>query len=359
MRDQLLKEILAIVQGAGMDTDLVKNKLVILLSNYEVESRCTEVAILDEDQVTKYLRLFLINKRVSGRTDRTLNHYKNELTRFFNEVRKNPTEVTSDDIKMYLAMKDVRDGVSKVTQKNTLRVISSFYQWMTKEEHIVKNPMNKVDDIKTPKIKKDAFTEEDLEKMRMCIGDDTRLMCMFEMLNSTWCRVSELAQIKLSEISPNKDSVTIHGKGDKDRTCYINARAKICLEKYITERKDDNPFLFAKCAVGVYGGERTFPDECKRLGIKQRYWWKYSEMVGDEHIDKSVIETQIRKLGRKAGVEKAHPHRFRRTGATFALRRGMPIEQVSKLLGHESIETTQIYLDINEKELEQAHRKYV
>lgn len=359
MRDELLKKIMMILVNAGMDADKVKSNLIITLDNYEITSRCTEVSVVSEDDITKYLKMFLVSKRVSGRTDRTLMHYNNELKRFFNEVQKSPLEITSDDIKLYLAMKEVRDQISKVSQKNILRVISSFYQWMVKEEYILKNPMNKVDEIKVPKVKKDAFTEAQIEQLRLCIGNDIRMMCMFEILLSTWCRVSELSQIKIKEISEDRESVLIHGKGIKDRICYINARAKIYLQRYLSERKDSNEYLFPKCSIKVNDQESTISAECHKANVKLCDWWKVPELVGDGHIDKSSVESLIRKLGRRAKVEKTHPHRFRRTGATFALRRGMPIEQVSKILGHESIETTQIYLDISEQELAQAHRKYV
>ena len=357
MRDKLLEEIAMALVSEGIEINAVKAKLIIILNNYEIQQRCTEVAVVSEDDISKYIRLFLISKRVSGRTDRTIQHYKAELGRFFREVQKSPLEVTSDDIKLYLATKEVRDGAGKVYMKNMLRVISSFYQWMGKEEYILKNPMNKVDEIKTPKVKKEAFTENQIEQLRFAIGEDLRLMCIFELLLSTWCRVSEIAQIKISEISENRETVIVHGKGNKDRFCYINARAKIYLEKYLQERNDDNQYLFPQCKIAVNSGE-SISTLCKNAKRTPKNWWQERDLVGTGHIDKGTIESRLRKLGRRAKVENVHPHRFRRTGATFALRKGMPIEQVSRLLGHESIETTQIYLDISEHELEQAHRKF-
>lgn len=358
MRDKLLEEISMVLMSEGIDIGAVKAKLVIVLSDYEIQQRSTEVAIVAADDIGRYIRLFLISKRVSGRTERTIKHYKQDLDRFFREVQKSPLEISSDDIKLYLATKEVRDGSSKVYLKDIYRTLSSFYQWMIKEEYILRNPMNKVDEIKTPKVKKEAFTESQIEQMRICTDGDLRLVCIFELLLSTWCRVSEIAQIKISEISENRETVMVHGKGNKDRICYINARAKIYLERYLAERHDDNIYLFPDCKIKVAAGE-CFAKQCKDAKCSQRDWWTKKELVGSGHIDKSAIETRLRKLGRKAQVEKVHPHRFRRTGATFALRKGMPIEQVSKLLGHESIETTQIYLDISEAELEQAHKKYV
>lgn len=174
---------------------------------------------------------------------------------------------------------------------------------------------------------------------------------MFEILLSTGCRVSELANIKLKEITGNE--VLVHGKGQKDRTVYLNAKALYALESYLNERNDANPYLFAS---GFFNMHR------KRKGISQqkaREWYmRKSEVSEDKPISTGAIESNIRKLGQRVGV-KAYPHKFRRTCATFALRRGMSIEQVSQMLGHESIETTQIYLDISEQDLKEAHRKFV
>lgn len=134
MRDKLMEEITMLLISSGIETDMIKSRLTIILNNYEITSRCTDVAVVNEDDITHYLKLFLISKRVSGRTERTISHYKAELKRFFSEVQKSPLEITSDDIKLYLATKEVRDNASKVYQKNIMRVISSFYQWMIKEE---------------------------------------------------------------------------------------------------------------------------------------------------------------------------------------------------------------------------------
>ena len=359
MRDELMSRISMALISEGFDADKVHGKLVLILNDYEIQSRCTEIAITDEDDIPKYIRLFLISKRVAGRTDRTIYAYESELKRFFYNVRKSPLDGTSDDIRMYLAVKEVKDGAGKVYLKHISRVLSSFYQWMQKEEYLLKNPMNKVEDIKTPKVKKKAFTETEIEQLRLASDGNIRLQCVFELLLSTWCRVSEIAQMKIKDIAENKESVLVHGKGEKDRTCYINARAKIYLQRYLDCRKDDNEYLFPSCKIGVNDGDKVFSTECKKQKVNPKDWWMAETLVGDNHVDKGVIESMIRKLVKNAGVEKTHPHRFRRTGATFALKRGMPIEQVSKLLGHESIETTQIYLDLGESELQQGHKKFV
>lgn len=312
--------------SCGIDPDVIKSKLVMILSNYEISKRTTEISVINEDDTSKYIRLFIINKRVAGRTERTVNHYKNELNRFFIEVQKSPVNVTSDDIKLYLAMKEVRDGSSKVYLQNMLRVISSFYQWMTKEEHISKNPMNKVDGIKIPKVKKHAFSEIEIELLRNKITD-LRDKALLEVLLSTWCRVSEISNMNVEDIKSD-NSMEVLGKGQKMRKVYLNAKAIVAIDDYLKSRTDSNKALFV------------------------------SKDKPYNRLKNSAIEIITRNYGKDCGIENCHPHRFRRTGATLALKRGMPIEQVSTILGHESIETTQIYLDISEDDVAMAHRKY-
>lgn len=361
MRDKLMNEIMCMLIGEGIEPDSVKNKLYMILAEYDVECRHTEVIVRDEDSIKKYVRLFLINKRVAGRTQNTLRQYSDTLERFFENVPKSPLEITSDDIKGYLAMMEVKRGASKCYQADILRVISAFYTWMVREEYITSNPMYRVETIKIPRRRKEAFTDTEIELLRMNAEGDDRLTLVLEMLLSTWCRASELVQIKLTDFRNNYEEVLIHGKGQKDRICYMNASAKLRLAKYLSRRNDTNIYLFPclKQPAWAGKGEDAFPARCKKAHVKMNDWWTVPELIGDDHETKDALGTKIRKLGQKAGVENTHPHRFRRTGATFALRRGMPIESVSRLLGHESIDTTQIYLDISEKEVEHDHRKYV
>lgn len=360
-RDDLMQKLQQVLISYNIPPEELRSRLYLTLEPYEITQRSTELVVADEESVDKYIRLFLLSKRVAGRTERTLTQYNNELRRFFMECPKIPTEVTSNDIKKYLAIKEVRDGASKVYLKNIYRDLSSFYTWMVKEEYIIKNPFNKIEEIKIPKVKKPAFTEMDIERLRMNIEpDDLRTKLIFEVLLSTWCRVTELSNMKISDFSEDRESVIVHGKGQKDRICYLNARAKLSLEQYMEKRQDNNPYLLPNSNATGYGVSSENLNYIRRLPKKEQCnWWQNKEIIGTGHMDNSSIESIIRKLWKKAGVEKTHPHRFRRTGATFALRRGMPIEQVSKLLGHESIETTQIYLDISESELEQSHKKYV
>lgn len=334
--------------------DIAKMAITMICHKYEIKRAKNELIIYEGDINEKILQRFLMSKIAKGCSERTVKYYKQTITWFFNSVSKPFNEVTAEDIRYYLAVRIQRDGVSKTSANNERRNLSSFYGFLQTEEILLKNPMLKVDPIKETKKKKKAFQPLDMEKLRFgCRTNRERVM--IEFFASTWARVSEVAQVKLSDIDGVK--VLVHGKGDKEREVYLNSRAQIALEMYLKERQDDNPYLFPRAkytvnAASVYTKNKTHEEAAM--------WYADPELVSENsHIDKGTLESIIRKIGKRTGVTKVHPHRFRRTGATLALRAGMPLTTVSKLLGHRSIETTQIYLDIPDKELEQAHEKYV
>ena len=346
MRQELIEKIMFMLQRYDIDKNELQTSLTIALNDYEVTARETALAVRDEDKNAYYLRKFIIAKTVKGCTERTIGYYSTELRKIIDNIGKSVEDITADDIRYYLALRERRDKVSRTTMDNELRCLRSFFNWLQQEELLTRNPTVKLDKIKGPKKKKPAFTEMEVEKIRAACQNNKET-AIVEVLLSTGCRVSELVCIQLQDIVEN--SLTVHGKGEKDRIVYLNAKAQIALEKYVKERNDSNPYLFPRM-IAISKMDR------KRL--KNAY--KYSENVlPDGHMDKSSVEQTVRKIAKRCDVVGAHPHRFRRTCATFALRRGMPIEQVSKMLGHEQIGTTQIYLDLDEKDLEQAHRKYV
>lgn len=266
-----------------------------------------------------------------------------------NKINKTVDEITTDDIRYYLAVREQRDKISKTTLDTELRYLKTFFNFLQSEEIINKNPAMKISKIKGQKIKKEAFTEIEVEKLREGCRNN-RERAIIEILLSTGCRVTELVNIKKVEI--NENAILVHGKGEKDRICYLNAKAVVALESYLKERKDENPYLFPGGLVKMVR-EASHPDELSKWYTDEKFVHKTKQ------VDIASIEALVRNLGERTGVKKVYPHKFRRTCATFALRRGMAIEQVSKMLGHEQISTTQIYLDLNERELEAAHRKYV
>nr|DAK91077.1 MAG TPA: SITE SPECIFIC RECOMBINASE XERD [Caudoviricetes sp.] len=320
-----------------------RNRLYIMLDKYEITARSTEIAVMQEDRNEYLVRAFITAKIVKGCTERTLGFYGTEVRRSLAYIGKTVDDITTDDIRLYIAQRVHRDKISKITVGNEIRVLRSFFNYIFSEELILKNPMLRIEAIKKEKVKKEAFTELEIEKMRAALRTN-RERAIFEILLSTGCRVSELVNVKLKEITGNE--VLVHGKGQKDRTVYLNAKALYALERYLKERKDTNPYLFASGFFGMHQKN------------KETWYTRKSEVSEDKPISASSIESRISNLGRRVGV-KAYPHKFRRTCATFALRRGMSIEQVSQMLGHESIETTQIYLDISEQDLKEAHRKFV
>lgn len=353
MREELITRIINILSKYNIPVQDLRLDLDIALADFEITSRCTELMVMDESANEAILRRFLAAKLASGRTERTLEYYKNTLRAFFTKVDKSYDQITSDDIRLYIALRIKQDGVSKVTVNNERRNVSAFYQWLQKEEILLRNPMSKVEGIKLQKVKKKAFEEIEMERIRDARRTN-RERAIIEVLSSTWCRVSELAQIKLSEI--NGDEILVHGKGEKDRIVYLNAKAKLALEKYLDERKDINPYLFARAEYA--GDAEKFSKSIKRREACE--WYRKADLVAESgHIDKGTIESIVRSIGKRAGVQNVHPHRFRRTGATYALAQGMPLITVSKLLGHADIGVTQVYLDISDKDLEEAHRKFV
>lgn len=348
-REEVVNALAMWAAKHGVDVAEAKIDFYMILNNVEITNRCTEIAELCEDRNEMLFRKFIIAKQVKGCTPRTIQFYSLELKRILQDIGKTVDDITADDIRFYIAVRLKRDKVSKTTVGNETRVLASFFSWLYAEEIIRRNPMSKVDRIKKEKTKKEALTEMEIEKLRIAAQGE-REKAIIELLLSTGCRVSEVVQILICEIE--QDRILVHGKGQKDRYVYLNAKAQIALDMYIRERRDRNPYLFP----------RGKPAGALKKGVKKddmKDWWKNPENIAEGHSSKSTIEAITRKLAKRAGVEKANPHKFRRTCATRALQRGMPIEQVSKMLGHEEISTTQIYLDLKEDELALAHKKYV
>ena len=331
----------------------IKAQITIILNDYEIEERHTEIALLNEDKNNMYIAMFLASKAAGGRTERTLHSYKNYLTKIFEAIGKNVDEITSDDIKLYLAKKLRVDKITKTSVDNERRALSTFYGWMLNNEHISKNPMNKVEVMKYSKPKKKAFTDMEVEKIRDACSSERETMIV-EVLLSTWCRVSELCNMRLDEIEGDK--ILVHGKGEKDRTVFLNAKAMRSIEKYLEKRRDNNPYLLPKSAVA---GNIVAFTKGKNRETQNRWYEDPTYVHESEPCDKGSVESMVRTLGKRAGVKNTHPHRFRRTGATFALKAGMPFMTVSKLLGHANIAVTQVYLDISDEDLENEHGKYV
>lgn len=346
MKDEVINAIVVMLAELGIDAGDIANRLYALLKDVEITRAETALAVRDDLLNENLLKRFLAAKAVKGCTKNTIKAYGNTLKAIFKRFNKTCTEWTSNDIRVYIAYRLTQDHVSKSFVNTEIRFMKSFFAWLFTEEIIQRNPMDKIDQVKVQKAKKKAFTDMEIEKLRESCRTPMEA-ALIEVLLSTGCRVSEISSIQISEIK--EDKVLVHGKGNKDRIVYLNAKAQIAIAKYLNERSDTNPYLFPQ---GIWLVDNKKPNY-------NPFWYRNPELIGEGQRDKGGFEATVRKIGKRAGVENAHPHRFRRTCATMALRRGMPLELVSKMLGHEQLTTTQIYLDLSEHELEEAHKKYV
>lgn len=274
------------------------------------------------------LEMFLSAKRVEGCSNKTLRYYKATIGKFLTLINKNVLHITTDDLRNYLSNHQQINNCSKANIDNIRRILSSFFTWLEDEDHILKNPIRRIHKIKTEKTVKETYSDETLELIRdncNCLRD----LAMIDMLASTGMRVGELVKLNISDIDFENRECVVFGKGNKERPVYFDARAKIHLKNYIASRTDNNPALF--------------------VSLLKPY----------NRLEISGVEIRIRKIGRKLGIEKVHPHKFRRTLATRAIDKGMPIEQVQMLLGHAKIDTTMEYAMVNQNNVKISHRKYI
>ncbi|MCM1039832.1 MAG: tyrosine-type recombinase/integrase [Ruminococcus sp.] len=301
-----------------------ENAIRIILNDYDISPKSTEL-VLNDNKRQKVIQMFIVTKKVEGCTENTINYYVGTLRRFFNEINYRLEEITTDQIRYYLAIRSARDRLSKTSQDNELRVLKSFFKWCSGEEYIQKNPTENIKAVKKEKRIKRPFSETELELIREK-AENKRDRAIVEVLYSTGVRVSELCRMNISDIA--NDEIAVLGKGEKERMVYLNTRAKIAISEYLKTRTDSEDALF----IG--------------MNTKKR-------------LSKGRIEKVVRELGEKAGVPNCHPHRFRRTAGTIALNRGMPLEQVQQMLGHEDIATTTIYARSEERNVKASHGKYV
>lgn len=271
---------------------------------------------------------FLSAKGVEGCSQRTVSYYQSTLLHAFEEIGKPITEMTTDDLRKYLHSYPSRHGAKSVTVDNIRRVLSSFFAWLEDEDYILKSPVRRIHKIRSCKTVKPTYTDEELERMRDSCAEE-RDLAIVDFLASTGVRVGELVGINRDDIDMERRECVVLGKGNKQRMVYFDARTKVHLTSYLASRSDCCPALF----VSLHG-------PAKRLKIHG-------------------VETRLRKLGASVGIERTHPHKFRRTMATRAIDKGMPIEQVQRLLGHQRIDTTLMYAMVDQANVKMAHRKYV
>lgn len=282
----------------------------------------------EEIRNEEYLQLYLDAKKIEGCSERTQQYYRITIEKMFSQIDTPVRRVTTEEIRRYLVEYQQINNCSKVTVDNVRRNISSFFSWLEEEDYILKSPMKRIHKIKTKQQVKETISDEAIEQLRdhcECARD----LAIIDLLYSTGIRVGELVNLNISDINFEARECIVFGKGDKERKVYFDAKAKIHLQQYLSKRTDTNPALFV-----------TLDAPYDRLKI-------------------SGVEIRMRMLGRKLNMGKIHPHKFRRTMATRAIDKGMPIEQVQKILGHSQIDTTMQYAIVNQTNVKTSHQKFV
>ena len=323
MKNKIIAEIKREMKGA-----LNKEQMELLVKTLEKYIDIPLVSDGHREHESSLLLAFISAKRVEGCSEKSLIYYESTIKNMLDSIDKSEEFITTEDLRKYLDSYQTGNNVSKVTMDNVRRILSSFFSWLEDEDYIIKSPVRRIHKIRTGKTVKETYSDESLEIMRDHCSN-ARDLSMIDLLASTGIRVGELVRLNKSDIDFENRECIVFGKGNKQRKVYFDARTKIHLQKYIQERKDDNEALFV-----------TLLSPYKRLKI-------------------SGVEIRLRKIGKELKINKVHPHKFRRTLATMAIDKGMPIEQVQLLLGHQSIDTTLQYAMVNQANVKSSCKKYI
>ncbi len=327
--EDILNDIVSGIKDALSDKQLmqVSNSIKDVLAKYEINKKASNEERREKEN-TELLETFLSAKKIEGCSDKTIHYYHSSIVKLLKGLSKCIKEICTNDIRRYLAEIQEKNNLSKVTIDNLRRIFSSFFSWLEDEDYIAKSPVRRIHKVRTDTLVKEVLSDENIETLRDSCNEP-RDLAMIDLLLSTGVRVGELVKMNRDDIDFQERQCKVFGKGNKEREVYFNARTKIHLQRYLESRTDDNPALFV-----------TLSKPHTRLTI-------------------SGVEVRLRKMGKVVHIDKVHPHKFRRTLATMAIDRGMPIEQVQKLLGHVRIDTTLHYAMVNQQNVKIAHRKYI
>lgn len=326
--ESALNEFMVRLEGkiAVQDMIIVKRQLEMFLKDYDLVRKETSLTVLRED-LFREVKEYLVSLKIEGLSDKTLKQYKSSLQKFLCNVNKPCTEITANDVKVYLYNLKQLTGMKDVSLNNQRTYICAFFKWLFDNEYLTKNPCSNIREIKHEKYTRHPLSAIDMEKLRAVCNND-RDRALVEFFYATACRCEELVNVKIADVDFDRKEVLLFGKGRKERISYLNARAVVALQTYLKNRKGTSEYLF-----------------CKQ---KRPY----------SKITTRTVEEIINKLGERAGI-KVSPHIIRHTTATDAISNGMPIEQVQRLLGHESITTTLIYAEVKQNNVKIGHEKYI
>lgn len=330
MKTELIHEICQLMNNhlSPEQNQILKNTLEQVFQDFNLPDRSEQVSNDDQQNNTKLINLFIAAKKIEGCSENTLKYYSSTLLSMINSIQKNVCEIETNDLRFYLSNYQNTRNSSKVTLDNIRRILSSFFAWLEDEDYIVKSPVRRIHKVKTTQLVKETLSDEHLEQLRdKCTHP--RDLAIIDLLISTGIRVGELVRLNRTDVNFDERECIVLGKGDKERKVYFDAKAKIHLQQYLSSRTDTDPALFVSLQAP----------------------WSRLSIAG--------VERFLAKLGGISQVRHVHPHKFRRTMATMAIEKGMPIEQVQKLLGHAKIDTTLHYAIVNQTNVKIAHRKYV
>lgn len=302
---------------------ILEQVLTLVLRGYKVTEASEQ-----SDNKKEMMDSFISAKRVEGCSEKTLKYYSATIDAMLEAVGKDVCSITTDDLRKYLTDYQGEKHLSKVTIDNIRRILSSFFSWLEDEDYILKSPVRRIHKVKTANCIKETYTDEELEKMRDSCSE-IRDLAIIDVLASTGMRVGEMVLLNRGDINFAERECVVFGKGNKERVVYFDARAKLHIQEYLNGRTDDNNALFV-----------SLRDPHSRLTI-------------------GGVESRLRGIGKRLDIDKVHPHKFRRTLATTAIDKGMPIEQLQQLLGHERIDTTLQYAMVKQSNVKNAHKKYI
>ena len=327
MIDNLINEIEQAMLNV-LDNEQLSQLRKVLDYTFRNVSVTEKESLHSESNNDTLIANFIAAKKVEGCSDKSISYYKSTIVNALKRIDKEVVHVTTDDLRGYLNGYQSESGASKVTVDHIRRIFSSFFSWLEEENYIVKSPVRRIHTVKVGKTVKETYTDEALEQMRDHCSN-ARDLALIDLLASTGMRVGELVRLNRDDIDYQNRECIVTGKGDKQRKVYFDARTKIHLQKYVNSRTDTNEALFV------------------------------SLLAPYERLQISGVEIRLRQLGRELNIPKVHPHKFRRTLATMAIDKGMPIEQVQHLLGHQSLDTTLQYAMVNQNNVKLSHHKFI
>lgn len=326
MKQKLINEVVQGMLGSINNAQL--QKLQQTLEHALFDKEVIVSANVQEDTSEDLLESFISAKRIEGCSEKSLVYYKNTIQSMLYAVAKPVREIETDNLREYLTGYQKEKNTSKVTIDNIRRILSSFFSWLEDEDYIIKSPVRRIHRVKSATTIKETYSDENLETMRDSCTE-LRDLALIDILASTGMRIGELVLLNRKDINFEERECVVFGKGSKERMVYFDTRTKIHLQEYLKSRTDDNPALF--------------------VSLKAPY----------DRMKIGGIEARLRGIGRNLGIEKVHPHKFRRTLATMAIDKGMPIEQLQQLLGHKRIDTTLQYAMVKQSNVKIAHRRYI